>query len=289
MPLSNPDLWRRLVDFEFDEPNVSFSFSRRLARDCGWLHEYALRVVEEYRRFLYLAFAAGHHVTPSVDVDEAWHLHLTYSRSYWERLCGATIGAPLHHDPTRGGAVEGSKFDDWYSRTLESYEREFGEPSPADIWPSRTERFDPALQPMRVTRRTHFVVSRSRMLAALPFVGLVAVFGAILAPIAGCGSRRDGVDPGVWIVIAGILIVLFAWNQSRGRRRNRRRAGTGSAHDASAVGMYWAGSPAADGGDGDGDGASGSDFGGGDAGGADSTGADGGSGCGGSGCGGGGD
>jgi hypothetical protein len=238
MPLSNPDLWRRLSEFDFDEPDVSFPFSRRLARDCGWSHEYALCVVEEYRRFLYLAFAAGHPVTPSVDVDEAWHLHLTYTRSYWDRLCGDVLGAPLHHDPTEGGGGEAAKFDDWYARTLESYERELGEPSPDDVWPSRTERFDAALQPMRVTRRTHVVVSRARIRAALPFIGLVALFAGVFAPIAACSQSRDEVAPGVWIVIAGALILLFVLNQSRSKKRKGRRAHKGSEYDASATGAY---------------------------------------------------
>jgi hypothetical protein len=101
-------------------------------------------VVEEYRRFVYLAMAAGHPVTPSVDVDHAWHLHLTYTRSYWEEMCGRVLGRPLHHDPTRGGLAEGAKFTDWYARTLRSYQEAFGSAPPADIWPSPAERFAPA-------------------------------------------------------------------------------------------------------------------------------------------------
>ncbi len=42
---------------------------------------------DEYRRFAFLAATAGHPVTPSDAVDQAWHLHLTYSRDYWDRFC----------------------------------------------------------------------------------------------------------------------------------------------------------------------------------------------------------
>ena len=66
--------------------------------------KYTDRVIEEYRKFLYLLASAGHPVTPSDQVDQAWHLHLTYTRSYWEDLCEKTIGKPLHHGPTKGGA-----------------------------------------------------------------------------------------------------------------------------------------------------------------------------------------
>ena len=89
--------------------------TQRLARDNGWTFEFAERVVEEYRRFAFLAKTAGHPVTPSDEVDQMWHLHLTYTRSYWDDFCGRVLEAPLHHDPTQGGRAEGEKFDDWYA------------------------------------------------------------------------------------------------------------------------------------------------------------------------------
>lgn len=51
---------------------------------------------------MYLAVRANHPVTPSDEVDQAWHLHLTYSRSYWDEFCGAVLEEVVHHDPTRG-------------------------------------------------------------------------------------------------------------------------------------------------------------------------------------------
>src|SRR5688572_29636615 len=90
-------LWQNLRGFAFDPPGATFTFTQRLARENGWSDDYARRVVEEYRRFLFLASAAGHPVSPSEDVDQAWHLHLTYSRSYWEDLCGKVLGQALHH------------------------------------------------------------------------------------------------------------------------------------------------------------------------------------------------
>lgn len=57
-------LFDRLKAFEFDEPGTELTFSRRLARENGWSLAYAERVIEEYLRFLLLACAAGHVVTP---------------------------------------------------------------------------------------------------------------------------------------------------------------------------------------------------------------------------------
>lgn len=131
----------RIESFRLDEPGAALPFTSRLAREQGWSHALAGRVVREYRRFLVLAVEAGHPVTPSEAVDQAWHLHLVYTRSYWQRLCRETLGCELHHEPTSGGAVETGKFTDWYERTLESYRRIFGEDAPQDIWPDPVRRF----------------------------------------------------------------------------------------------------------------------------------------------------
>ena len=76
-------------------------------------------------------------MTPSDTVDQAWHLHLIYTRHYWEELCGKILGLQLHHEPSAGGAVESSKFERQYEQTIESYQAAFGEAPPADIWPAR--------------------------------------------------------------------------------------------------------------------------------------------------------
>src|SRR4051812_11907007 len=100
------DLWQNLASFSFDAESAKTSFTSRLAREQGWSHEFAARVLNEYRRFLFLTAVAGHVVCPSEQVDAAWHHHLIYSRSYWDDLCRSTLGRPLHHDPTTGGPEE---------------------------------------------------------------------------------------------------------------------------------------------------------------------------------------
>src|SRR5262249_16669258 len=77
-----------------------------------WSRYHACRVVEEYKRFCYLALVAGQPVTPSEDVDEAWHLHLLDTRNYWDDFCRDVLRHPLHHAPTRGGPEERAKFRD---------------------------------------------------------------------------------------------------------------------------------------------------------------------------------
>lgn len=148
--LLNPQLYERLQEFRFQSENASLTFEKRLARENGWSLSFSVRVLEEYRRFLYLCMEAGHPCTPSEEVDQAWHLHMVYTRSYWEDLCERELGKPLHHGPTEGGAEESAKFNDWYTRTLITYQEVFGETPPRDIWPPPAVRFATLPVTMRV-------------------------------------------------------------------------------------------------------------------------------------------
>ena len=132
-------LWSKLAAFTLDASGAAFPFSHRLARENLWPLVFARRVIVEYKRFIFLGAAAGHPVSPSKAVDQAWHLHLTYSKSYWNDLCQGLLQRPFHHEPTQGGAAESLKFDQWYQATLESYRRLFDQSPPSDIWPPRLE------------------------------------------------------------------------------------------------------------------------------------------------------
>jgi uncharacterized protein (TIGR04222 family) len=162
------DLWRRICAFQFDEPGATQTFAARLARENAWSVGYALRVVEEYRRFLFLAMVAGHEVTPSDEVDEAWHLHLVYTKSYWDDLCRNVLCRPLHHHPTRGGAAEGSRHRVQYEKTLASYRAHFGETPPADIWPPTDVRFGKDSKHVRVSPARSWIIPKPRLWPSSP-------------------------------------------------------------------------------------------------------------------------
>ncbi|MBE9042352.1 TIGR04222 domain-containing membrane protein, partial [Oscillatoriales cyanobacterium LEGE 11467] len=136
------ELYQRIQEFSLDDRTSDFTFTQRLARENRWTLQYAERSIVEYKKFAFLAVAAGHPVTPSEEVDRVWHLHLLYTQSYWGEFCPHILQTPLHHSPTRGGKQEYHKFHDWYDRTLASYEAFFGYPPPADIWPAAAVRFD---------------------------------------------------------------------------------------------------------------------------------------------------
>ncbi len=137
----NSPLWQRLSTYHIGPDAAPLSFAQRLARENRWSTAFTERVIGEYMRFAFLAITAGHEVTPSDAVDQAWHLHLTYSRDYWQRFCPEVLGIDLHHGPTVGGEAERSRYYDQYAATLKAYERAFGEPPPPDIWPNAARRF----------------------------------------------------------------------------------------------------------------------------------------------------
>lgn len=162
-------LWRRIEAFSFDESDIAFPFSRRLARENGWSRYYAHRVVGEYRRFCYLMCKSPSPLTPSDAIDQAWHLHLIYSRNYWEDYCANTLRRPLHHHPTRGGESEAEKYADQYTRTLAVYRQTFQMAPPEDIWPTTTVRFANAQDFRRVDVAAYWLVPRPPWRFPWPF------------------------------------------------------------------------------------------------------------------------
>ena len=132
--------WARIALHDFEPADVALTFTHRLARDHGWSLAWARGAINEYRRFCFLALCADCELTPSEEVDEVWHQHLTDSRDYWEVWCSRVLGRYLHHQPTQGSPQESRRFSEQYASTLAAYEAWFG-PPPATFWPGTSERF----------------------------------------------------------------------------------------------------------------------------------------------------
>lgn len=158
-------LWHRIAAHSIGPGDAALTFAARLARENRWSLTYAERVISEYKRFCYLAMTAGHQVTPSDAVDQAWHLHLSYTRDYWERFCPDVLGAQLHHGPTSGAAVDRTRFYHQYAATLASYEAAFGAAPPPGIWPDARMRFGAQSGGVRVNQSSVIVLPRRVALA----------------------------------------------------------------------------------------------------------------------------
>lgn len=101
----------------------------------------ALTWMLEYKKFLTLAYFSSKMITPSEQVDQVWHMHMTYTRHYrmmWQQL----MKRPFKHQPTAGGEAENTKWDDLYNNTISLYEQIFLTPPPDYAWGDSKARFD---------------------------------------------------------------------------------------------------------------------------------------------------
>lgn len=206
------ELISQISSFDIDGGAVKLSFAKRLARENQWTLTFSERVIEEYKRFVALAMVAGRQVTPSEHVDQAWHLHLTYTVSYWERF-HRLLPFPLHHHPTKGGGTESDKFENQYESTLRLYKEVFAEEPPADIWPSSESRFGHDLAWARVNLNDNWVIKKpdfSRL--SLPFAaGVLSVIGAGCVLASADAAPTVGSSTAILIVAGAALVALVVY------------------------------------------------------------------------------
>lgn len=155
-------IWEKVNNFEIDDASAAMTFTDRLARDNGWSLVFALRAVEEYKKFIFLNCITTHPLTPSDQVDQVWHLHLLYTHSYWDDLCQNTIGKKIHHGPTKGGNNEQDKFTNWYEKTLELYRNTFHADPPSDLWPPSEIRFSDIVFE-RINKKTNWIIPKPKI------------------------------------------------------------------------------------------------------------------------------
>jgi uncharacterized protein (TIGR04222 family) len=206
----------RIEAFSLDVPGASFPFSKKLAIENHWTPAYTRRVIEEYKRFSFMAVAAGHPVSPSEAVDQAWHMHLTYTQNYWKVFCADVLQTPLHHNPTQGGRAERDKFDDWYRRTLESYRTLFQSEPPTDIWPTPEDKQSAPQQFVRVDKADHWVIRKPKVNSK----GQLAIIAVLSVFILGCSGAVAGANPFDWmgpdflrfyVLLTPMCIALGCW------------------------------------------------------------------------------
>ena len=129
-----PQLWDH-VRSAFGNTNSSTqAFASKIARKLKWERGFALRAIDEYRKFVYLGMIADFHVTPPKIIDQVWHEHLLFSRAYRE-FCRDVLQHDFDHHPEllpSDGQTE--LFQAQYEATLELYRLEFNVRPPADIW-----------------------------------------------------------------------------------------------------------------------------------------------------------
>ncbi|MFM9871988.1 MAG: glycine-rich domain-containing protein [Fimbriimonadaceae bacterium] len=207
--LTNAALYQAIINYQIDDPNVALPFEKRLARENGWTLSFSRRIIEEYKKFIYLCIAAGHPCTPSDEVDQAWHLHMLYTSSYFDRLCQQILGKTIAHEPTKGGDDEGEKFHDWYAKTLGSYRDQFGSEPPADIWPPSEIRFGNAPRFRRINVKENIIISKKRI-RKLAFGSIASTVGLT---VIGCSLdgpwRTEQVNDTLQAIAIAIVVILL--------------------------------------------------------------------------------
>ena len=267
--VGNVALWKRIEAFDVEGGGDAYCFADRLSHENGWTRSFTLHAIDEYKKFVYLAAIAQLPVTPSDVVDQVWHLHLVYTRSYWEELCGGVLGKPLHHGPTKGGAREDRRYRQQYADTLALYRAEFECDAPSHIWPAEGERFAGAAHQVWVDKRKHFIVAKP----SWQYVG-TAVLCLGLVMFAGNGAlaaEAEGDFSGIGMLVVDaavlgalmLLIVISALSKKKRKKKNDGGADDGSAASVGFFGSFGGSSGKAGGGEGDGGSGCGSGCGGG--------------------------
>ncbi len=210
-------LLEQLNQMRIEPEGAALTFAARLAAENGWSPAYAQRVFSEYRRFLFLAATVGHPVTPSDEVDQAWHLHLTYTRHYWEILCGQILERPLHHGPTLGGTQEDDRYLEQYERTIAAYAQMFGNAPPVNIWPDAKQRF--GIRYCRIAAGQHWMVPKKAGYAVVPLLTLVAC-----TPVE---WTAGGIVAGLGLIFGTIAIAAKAGGGTT-KKKNGDSSGCGS-------------------------------------------------------------
>jgi len=221
MQSTNTTLYEAILAFPLDEANCTFPFSKRLATENGWDNHFTQRVMLEYKRFIYLCCISPEPVTPPDAVDQAWHLHLTYTRSYWIDFCQNTLPKPIHHNPTRGGKAEAQKFDNWYTRVQQLYLNHFGELPPQDIWLPNQKRFS-EIRFQRVNLDRYWLIPK-------PGLALSTKTALLLLAIAGTLSIQAAGSTIAWVVFGIVLMLIIFLPKGKSSSNDNGTSGCGIA------------------------------------------------------------
>ena len=218
------ELWNKIEEFQFDKPNVRLTFAKRLAKENGISEQFANEIVDEYRKFIFLCCVSKQQMSPSHFVDLAWHLHLTYTKSYWLELCKNTIGRDLHHEPTEGGKEEDEKFKTLYKNTLDLYEPYFLSKPPEKVWPKDNK----APANSNADKSRHWLIPKPAfsLRGHLGLLAMVAI--GFVALLLGCSSDPGSLGIIILVVLfLGAIIFVIARNNRRGSSNCSSGCGSG--------------------------------------------------------------
>ena len=89
-------LWLKLAGMNLQGAQAMAPYLQMMQKQMGWSTDMAAKVIEEYRKFLFLAMRAGHQVIPPGAVNDVWMTHMQNAQSFWEQF-GQVLNLSLIH------------------------------------------------------------------------------------------------------------------------------------------------------------------------------------------------
>jgi len=239
MTFTEKQLWNSLINFQIDEPGTKLTFAKRLSRENGWSLDYTNRVILEYKKFIFLCAISSTGITPSDPVDQAWHLHLTYTNSYWNKMCKGLLNKEIHHNPTKGGKKENEKFNIFYDSTREMYKSYFNEDQPTDIWHNNEKRFTD-INFQRVNLSDFWLFKKPKMFIRFKTMSFIIMLLSLAFVAMSNGSLF------LIITSAVILFIFLIWLFNNNDKNNRSNNGSSSSNSSSGCGFFFIGCGSSD-------------------------------------------
>jgi hypothetical protein len=129
-----PNMWEKMTEMFGGTDASTKAFADKISRKYKCTKSYALKSVNEYKKFLYLAVISDFHVTPSQAIDKVWHEHILFTQAY-RIFCDEVIEYNLNHHPELFPLEEQTeRYHAQYIDTLNLYVKEFGIFPTDEIW-----------------------------------------------------------------------------------------------------------------------------------------------------------
>lgn len=129
------ELVEKVLQFQVNSDGDSKLFIKKLSKENKWSISFSERAFFEYKRFMYLASLGHHRVVPSKIIDTVWHLHLTFTKSYWIEFCDVVLQKQIHHTPSSLSIKSKVRDLEGYNDTIVLYRKIFKAEPPTDFWP----------------------------------------------------------------------------------------------------------------------------------------------------------
>ena len=103
-------------------------------------------LIAEYKKFLIMSVICNFPIAPSGYVDEAWHLHMLFTKEYidFSKKVGKAV---ILHVPLINDAIEEKQnLKDFYKQTIEAYMEIFGGSVDQSFWPIDKKDADTRLE-----------------------------------------------------------------------------------------------------------------------------------------------